>query len=788
MPDPKDTPDVATKATSRKRTATRGTAGTSARHLTPAPDVQSPAWLIEPAGEPAHVVIQPDRPTSAGTITKLIGAQILDQRKQLVFHGIEAVETLTIPTRYATAIICDFDNVPILGKDGRAQRYVVRLPKPKPKGGWTPPAVIWEGEINVSATYIAFEITSGRTLRPLEWSRYVSIESVNKNGVSRKADIPMMDFRQQQSKAAYIDRLAFVASGCISDIVNFIRIRLNEMGDDGISIHGQGPVTLEDGTRAFCAKSVVFDESGNVRDDIRVDLSGIPERYRYYDVTPPAELDQERVTSGCHDLISAYDELPTMREVPAAFLGSLFTAPIVAVEPQFFVALFLSGTKGSGKTYMSLRYDAIQSRTLRGRLQSIAPVLNIGDRTGTTKGSKYRAEAFAGFAITADDVIKDGDTQFQINDSREYVSNMTRSFESGGAALGKVDRTRNRVVSGESGSLHSNVKWTSEKPIPGASTLERLIMLPHLTASWGDGLFDTELSERLTTPESIENQHHAWSALAYWMFTRMSTVMPTLYDRALSITKQWDVSARSASRYAAVLAGHYAFAEFCAERGIDVSGQIERATDALRECAQRQTAASMPLADLFRLRLRQMLTDGRVAFLGRPTLGPDGAEEQPYSDPRILEKVGELEDGEIEFRRVLPAGVNLSDLGVAIVKGAAVPSMNARLAGFVRPPLNNPGRNTNPLKKKWAILITRSDQRWANLCHALTEYSRTRDGQQFRPEDVERSLAQEQVGFRVKSRYHTAEDLNVVKKYRNTQWLMEIDCSWLFASTEETES
>ncbi|MFI0487642.1 hypothetical protein [Actinomadura sp. 9N215] len=742
-------------------------------------------WLIERAGEHARIMSAVSPPDGSEGWVLLDSAHFLDKRKEEAFFVISRVETRTIQTRYVNAIICDMDKNPVLAPDGSAQRFIIKLGMERKDGSISPPVVVWEGLIEVLETFMSYDITSARTLRPPEWSWYARIRTVNKGGAVRAADIAVMDLRQMQSKASYIDRLGLSSSGCIGELVKYIRIKLNEMADSGLSVQGQGPVRTDDGERVFCAKSVVFDDAGNVRPEIRTDLSGLPEPYRYYDVTPPADLDDETVTAGCRELIASYDEIPVFPEIPAAFLGSLFTAPVATLEPQFFVAAFLSGEKGSGKTFFSLRYDAVQSRTLRGRINAIKPAMNLGDRTGSTKGAKYRAKMFGGFSITADDVIKKGDSQYQINEAREQVSNITRSFESGGGALGQVDRSRNKVVSGESGALQGNIRWTSEERIPGASTLERLIVLPHLTEEWGGGLFDTQLSERLSSPESIEAQHQAWSALAVWEFARLDSLLPELYARATDVTRTWNVSSRSRDRYAAVLAGHLIFAEFCAERGIDLSERIEAVTAALHDCALNQQNSSLSPADLFRLRLRQMLTDGRISIMGRPMVGPDGMEDEQFSDPRVLREVPQ-DDGTTEVVRELPKEVrSLSDLGVRLQNSSALPAnKNQNVSGYLIPPRTGGGRaGKSPFRGKWTVIIPVKDQKFANLCHAMTEYSRNRDGETFRPQDVMRSLDTERKGCKSRIRVQYSPDAQVWKKVPAST-VIEIDCSWLFDAIE----
>ena len=343
----------------------------------------------------------------------------------------EILESVTDDASFVYGALCSADGELIPAKAGNIRWHIIKLGRK--------PAVIYEGRIEVLSTFEAFKITPGRTLTELEHSRMVIIRATNKAGYVRERIIAAMDFEQPRARAKWLDSLDVTASGRVNDIKIFIRTLRDGLGDDGLSIHGQGPIRHE-GSRLFVANSAVFDEKGNYRDDIRVNLDNVlPETYAYYDVTPAREITEEEIRAGCEELITAYGECPTMPEIPAAFLGQLHTVPLAGIDPRYFTPLMLSGIRGSGKSCYAARYDSVQSRTLRGHLASIPPVLNLGDTTGTEKGPKYRVKEFSGFAITSDDVLKEGDSPARIIMQSEKVSNLIRSFEAGGAAIAGVD-------------------------------------------------------------------------------------------------------------------------------------------------------------------------------------------------------------------------------------------------------------------------------------------------------------------------------------------------------------
>jgi hypothetical protein len=733
-------------------------------------DFTKPSWIAD----------DPPRLNHDGNGTEIIIPSQLISGDH--FHLVNPIEkSFTSSLVFVSAVLCHKDGSLMLGDDGRILWQIVKYSRK--------PEIIFEGQISVPATYLAYKISPGRTLIPPEWHRWVTVRAVNKAGVVRERDIAAMNLLQPQSKATWIDALDIYASGQITPVKHYIRTLWAKLKDDGLAIHGQGPV-FHDNTRLFVAKSCVFDEKGTMRPDIRVDLSGLPESYAYYDVTPPEEITEEEIRAGMEELITAYGEAPDFPEVPAAFLGQMFTVPVAVIERKYFSAILLSGVKGSGKTYYVLRLDSVQSRTLRGDLRNIRPVLNLGDTTGTEKGPKYRVDGYAGFSITTDDVLKAGDSPARITQQSDKVSNLVRSFEAGGAALAGVDYTTNTVVSRESGTLQTSVKVCSELPITGPSTRDRMIVLTHLTAPWGKGgIFDKEISLRLSTPESREVQHRAWSAFAYWLFQRIDTDLEECWELAQDETRTWDVEQRMADRYAALIAGHHAFARFCASHGRDISETVIAAIAALRACALRQAQGSISVAVAFRKVIQDMLADGKLAFPGPPMVDPDGSESAAYGDPRIAVKFKD-ETGIEQTRLILPPVERLSELGLNLTTSSTpIPNPGAKVFGYTIPPRQDKGGHSGTaLSHRWTIAVPTKMQR--PLCHAASEYSKTRGGLSFDKDEIIRALGNEKLsenitaGGLAKRRIADSNDLETRKEIKQER-ILEIDCEWLFISESE---
>jgi hypothetical protein len=692
----------------------------------------------------------------------------IDGYEYLIFRRVQAP---TFRVEYANAVRRPINGNIESRKDGTPQRFILKIGKGKQST-----SVIWIGSIDVLSTYCAYEIDAGRKLRPTEWSRYYRVRSINAGGAVREREIPSMDLRQTQQKAAYIDKLDWGSAGNVTDLRNYVLSCVQYLGDDdGMSIHGQGPLYLDSGELIFAYRSGAYDANGP-RSDIRVNVSHIPSSFNYYDVTPRSEISDKQIQDGIREFRAAFTESPRHPEIPAAFIGQLFTAPVSATHKEFWSGLVISGIRGSGKSYLCNRYDSIQSRRERGLLQTINPVINLGDTTGTVKGQQYRAGDFAGVAITTDDIIKSGDSDGRQILQSEVVSNLARSFESGGAARARVNRDANRVESAEAPGLRTSVRFASEVPIRGDSTNDRLIRLPHLTESWGKGkIFDTEKSKRLSSPESRELQHCVWSAYVQWIIPRIGTELAECYRNALTETATWEASARMSDRYAAVITGLYAFAAFARENGVTAGGAVQAAVKALRACAERQAQSSKPPAQLFRTALRDAARTGRVSFPGPPRYSADGIQESTYSEPWTMTvKHDDAEDRDEEIR-ALPRGIEIADLGLELRGGGAGTSVNPLIitrvpSGFLIPPRQDTGgKKGSDLTRKW--LLAMNPSQWKELCRIVTP----KDGAAFTPNDVANSLQILDVGGR--------ERVCMPKQCR----AVVIDCEWALGPNGDDE-
>lgn len=631
--------------------------------------------------------------------------------------GWELTEVTGSPI-YGATFAASFVRATVTDPGGREHKVILRRLKPESTG-----SIIWEGDIRILGRYSTYRISSGRVLKSPDWSDYLIVESVNRMGIS-SAPVPIaaMDLKQTQPKAFWLDQLKVTLSGRVSQIAEFIRLSGEEWDKpSSLMIRGQGPVWLRDGSPlpnklldhslVFISRSGVFDTAGEYRNVIP-DLSQIPETYSYYDLTPVSLITREDVSHGIECFREAYSECPNFPAIPAAFLGQLFTGFAVAIKPQFFTAILQTGIKGSGKTRYAARWDAIQSReserTRGDDLRGVKPVLNLGDNTGTLKGPKYRMAEFGGYSITVDDVLKDGNSPAQRAHGSESVSNLIRSYESGGAAIAGVDYSRNEVGGRESPALHSSIRVLSEISIDGESTLDRMLVMPHIGEPWGRGnIFSVEISSRLSTPDAIEAMHRAYSAYVVWAFQRIED-MEDVYSKALAETNSWEIDSRHAERYAAAVAGHYMFARFCeSEYGIDITGEIRGAIDALAECAKTQAMASVPLAERFAADLRSAIMRGRIAFPGAPAVSPDGIAAS-YGLPWIM---GEPTDdnGVRQENRIMPTGISIPNVGM-MMTGDGKPTINPRaiIGGFSLPPRDaekTGGHARHELTRGWHIAI-----------------------------------------------------------------------------------
>ena len=692
-----------------------------------------------------------DRPPTGRTTRRPPGAPKPPARPPGRPRTWEAVgEPISLPTvdgSFTRGYLLDSDGNRQIGPDGNPARCIIRQRTTKDGNPYY--RVIHTGDVKVLGRHLAYEITSNRRLRNPEWCLYVVIEITDRHGITRTIDVAAMDLKQTQPKANWIDRAGVTLSGQISSVGDFIKI-LSDGLPDQMTIQGQGAYYADDGTPScqlskkitFACRSIVFDETGDII-PARVDLADIPDSINYYDLTPASEITESEIRAGIELFKLAYDECTSeYAAIPAAFTGQLMTSFISAVRPEYHAAVFLSGIKGSGKSKLAGRLDSIQARgseITRGALQRVKPAVNLGDTRRTAKGPGYRVTGLAGFCITTDDVLKHDDNDFRIRDQSDIVSNLVRSMEAGGGPQARIDQARNKVVAGETPELHSNIKIMSEIPIKGDSTLERMIVLPHLTASWDTGhVFKRHIAETLTTADSRESQHRAYSAYVQWAFTRINELDECL-EKALAETETWGVPARTQEKYAAVVAGNLMFQRFSETHDVDVSIDVAAAIAALRDCARRQSLASVPLAEQFAEDVRAAIIGNRIAFPGPPELDPDGREAGSFGLPYIVIEETD-ENGITEKKRYCP--LTYRQLGLIMnnvdrERGPVpIPHNRSSIPGFLLPPrADTGGHEGHPLMQGWVIAIQKDEL--AELCRIIS-----RDGRTYRPADVIRSLTE----------------------------------------------
>lgn len=752
-------------------------------------DADRVAWYLVEGGDQAADVVSsltfPPDAADGRTWTRLPMAPF--QAGKRVVFPLRVIEHATFTERYVDAVITDPDGELVRTVDGNAQRYIVRCPREafaksegEDKPTVKPAFVVFVGSIDVIGRFTTYSLTSKRTLVPAEWSRYVRLAITHPSGQTIVDDVAAMDMRQQQAKATFIDKFDLAHENSITDILRYIRIKLATMRNEGCAIADQGPFTHE-GKRYYAARSGVLTESGEITPGywVRLPDGG---RHAVYDVTPPGELDPERVADGIEYFRRAYVEMPTTPQIPAAMLGSLFTGPVVAIEPDLFIALMLHGLSNSGKSYYTKRFDAIQTRTVRN-IAEMKPLINMGDTDGTRKGPKYRVVEYGGYSLTADDLIKAEDTVAKELEAKTFVSNIIRSFEEGAAAIGTVDRAANRVTHRESGELHSNIKFTSERPVPGVSTNNRLIVLPRLEKPWGENgnPFDVTVSRELSTRDAIEAQHQAWSAYVAWLMTNLGQ-LSVWYDQAHNITGTWDVPARSSSRYAAVIAGHLMFKAWCVTRGVDITAEVDAAITALESNARRQASDNVPYADRFRRRLYAAIADQRVSFMGRPVHDPvSKAVIRQYTHP-FPEVVTTDETGISTVNRETPKSVTDPSLFGMARKGKSVLTATGSIPhGYVLPPAakrrGRPAKNGSYDNSRWYVII--DDTQMERLARELTMYSRTLDGFEFTADAIKEMVRLDQTigetGF-TKRVAVTPDGVETGPRQRNTL----ISVEWLY--------
>jgi hypothetical protein len=636
------------------------------------------------------------------------------------------------------------DFTPVTGPDGRAKRVILRSVASKGSRNRDTVYLLWTGEITVTAGYIAYEGTTDRRLQPAETNRFLHIRSVNEGGHVWEDDVAAMDLLKMPSQARYLDTLGWSTHPKARFLREYVQMHAQRLGVGGKRVIGQGPYYLAgEDSPVFVAKSVTFDTDGAIRTDMVSEGINLGR----YDITPPSETTPDKISEGIRHLSDALTELaPGYQAIPAGLHGNLFMGPFMAIEYRAFVPVFMQGVKGSGKSRLCARYDAIQSRTMRDILQ-VKPVLNMGDTSGTGKGPKYRAAKYGGYSITIDDLLKNEQRAYAREHCQETLSNLIRSYESGAGAIGYVDKARNRITDSESGKLWSNPRITSELPVTPDSTFDRIIMLPYLEKEFGSGPFDIQLAEVLSLPESLDSMHHAYSAYVYWAWQNYGAIFGELYDKALDVTSSWRVDSRRADRYASAITGLYAFQRFATGRisarwAELLDERIKTGIAALETCAKQQSNAMLPYDVIFRQRVRELLTAQRIAFPGRPTARDDGSQDSEFTNPYITVALpDETGSGIPEVQLVFPPGINSpTELGMG--RAAEKTDRTARLesrtviCGYTRMPKESSGGHADEYAREWTYVIPIDNGMLSLLCRELTSLSRNEDGRIFSPKDV----------------------------------------------------
>lgn len=668
------------------------------------------------------------------------------------------IEHDTFPTRFYRRGYLRGDN----GKPDETHRVILSIESKKvvnDKGlaeyrDFSTP--IWEGDIRVLGKYLAYEITPSRRLKAPEWHQWVKADSITNapNARPNRALIASMDIIQRKEHAKWMEKLNVTLSGQTFRIAEFIRILALPLNQT-LMLQAQGPVYLDDGSPdggelldgslVFATRSRVFSDTGETT-DIQTDLDHLPDKADYYDLTPTAEIDNGEIREGLELFRESFGECtPKYAAIPAAFIGQLFSGWLAAIRIDFWSAIHLTGEKGSGKSYYCLRFDAIQARKSaksRGTLTDLKPVLNLGDTTSSPKGPKYAVVNYGGFTITADDALKKGASETEIRIQSDKVSNLIRSTEAGGGDLAKVDRSRNQVIAAESKALHSSIKVPSEIPIAGNSTLDRLVYLPHLTDTWDKGkTFIREISDRLSTGHSREQMHRAYSAFVEWGFQRIPADAQECLEKAKAETETWGVSARTADRYAAILAGVFMLERFAAEYSVSMVTEISGAVLALKDCARTQAGSSIPVAYQFARELRRAIANHKVAFPG-----PPNHVDNKNMDVPIQVATGVNPDGTETAITAWPwNGARREDFGM---ETSTMVHARADIYGYTIAPvkLRFPDRkggkpNANPLVNKWLVALT--NERFEDLCKLLSrDYG-------YEPATVMNSLTELELGGKI---------------------------------------
>lgn len=758
----------------------------------PAPRTSEPADAAPPLPpEPATEFPKGQRwPLATGEV-------LITSRERILYRRVHA------DVKFAIGEVYRADGIPVV-ESGRPLKVTAFLQKPK--GGSELEAlgvqskavakVLYEGEIRVPESRLSFEITPDRVIDATAGMRTLRVETTDKNGHVRAAELAVSVTRKAQN-VEWLDPLGIVAVESPAMVGKYIRAVADALPDAPSALHGQGPVFLPDGTLALATLSGVYDAAGEAVSGWCVDLGTLQPSYlrQMHDVK--AETDTETATRGIALLLEMLGMSPDFPEVPAAHLGQLFVSTLAPIDSRYFTVIWLYAKRGCGKTRFEALVSAIQSPTLRD-LANIKPELNLGDVTGTTKGPKYRVPAFGLGTILGDDVFKAVHPVLTKTQRTEMADALIRSYEGGAAAIGTVDRARNLVTSKASGQLCTSIRFTAEEAPPTkagmeSSTADRMIVQGGWQVPWNQA-FDSEITGRVSTSDAIDAMHEAYSELTHWVWQNQGEVS-VLFDEACGITAEWTMgSERVRARYTPAVAGLLVLRERAVKHGFPASC-VDFAIGALKAAAEAQTAPekAVDIREEFRRELRLALREGQVSAVGRPVRAVS-EDHHDYISPYVVTPDPADEDG-IRMLWSWPTGVeDGADLGLRQDGAQYRPKRDSAVEIYVRPPQHSAqgGRN-KATQHQWSLVVPMANGTFESLCRTLTRRREKVDGIEFEPSGVLSVFENDsdpKMPMKTRIRYYAKpadNGVGVEDQQASKQAVFLIPTEWLFRNDNETE-
>jgi hypothetical protein len=682
------------------------------------------------------------------------------------------------------------DGKPVLTPAGETLVLTAYRQKSKSEDG-TLAKVLWEGTISVDDSRLAYEITPDRVIDAESGIRTVTVTTIDRNSNRRALSMSVAVSRKMQ-QTEWLDPLGIVAVESPAMVGKYIRALTDGLPDPGSSVYGQGPIYTPEGPLILATASGCYGLDGQPVTGWKVDLSTLNPVYLrgMHDVKPERAPDD--VKAGIGHLLSLLTVSADYPEVPAAHIGQLLVSVLAPIDARYFTAIWLHALRGTGKTYFESLITAIQSPDLRD-LRQVKPELNLGDMTGTTKGPKYRVPAFGLGTVTADDVFKAIHSPIVQAQRTEMADALIRSYEGGAAAIGHVDKMRNRVTSKASGQLCASIRVTAEGPPPSksgaeSSTADRVILQGGWVTPWHT-VFDTETFGTLSAPTAIEAMFTAYSEITLHVWSHQPEIAET-YTEALSITSAWSMgSERVRSRYTPAVCGLLVLRDQAVKHGFEPTC-VDQAIKALETAATKQTAPETvaDLAKEFRTELRMALRDGSVCAVGRPVRSL-GGEQGTYISP--YRKVSNPDDEDLPLW-VWPDGVeHESDLGLKIDGANARPKRDSAIELYVRPPQRTAqgGRN-KATQHQWSLIAPTGSGTFALLCRVMTARRARTDGMIFEPDQVITALTAIEPGFKAKIRYYAQwsdDGVGLEDQTASPSACVVIPTGWLFAPDSESE-